>query len=348
MKAATKVVFQVEKATADGDLSAIEGQLNERVARGELDGYVVIPRDVLDRGEAEFYARNVSDVFTRDKLAERISRAVIEQRMIDANIAPDVVRKKNEAVRLKARKAGELGQGDSGAAFIMVFIIGFMIYITILMYGQSILGAVVEEKETRIAEMLFSSVKSTTLMIGKLIGVSLVALTQFTIWGVALAVFALYGVGMLGAQGIDVPIPHMSPVWLVWFVLFFLLGYFLYATIYALVGSMVTTAQEGGQMALPVVFTLVTGFYLAFPVIRSPDSSFAFWISMVPLFSPITMLVRIVTQTPPVWQILLSLFIGFVTTGVMLWLAARIYRIGMLMYGKKATIPEVLRWVRQD
>jgi ABC-2 type transport system permease protein len=322
--------------------------LNERVAGGELDGYVVIPKDVLDRGEAEFYARNVSDVLTRDKLAERISRAVIEQRMIDANIAPDVVRKKNEPVRLKARKAGEGGQGDSGGAFIMVFVVGFLIYITILMYGQAILGAVVEEKETRIAEMLFSSVKSTTLMIGKLIGVSLVALTQFTIWGVALAVFALYGVGVLMSQGIDTPVPHMNPVWLVWFLLFFLHGYFLYATIYALVGSMVTTVQEGGQMSLPIVFTLVIGFYLAFPVIRSPDSPFAFWISMVPLFSPITMVVRIVTQTPPVWQILLSLFVGFATTGLMIWLAARIYRVGMLMYGKKATIPEVLRWVRQD
>ena len=110
---------------------------------------------------------------------------------------------------------------------------------------------------------------------------------------------------------------------------------------------MVTTTQEGGQVALPILLLLITGFYLAFPVIRSPGSPLAFWVSMVPFFSPITMIVRIVTQTPPVWQILLSLGIGFTTVVLLMWLAARIYRIGMLMYGKRATIPEVARWIRQ-
>jgi ABC-2 type transport system permease protein len=110
---------------------------------------------------------------------------------------------------------------------------------------------------------------------------------------------------------------------------------------------MVTTTQEGGQVALPIVFMLVAALYMSFPVIRSPNSSFAFWVSMIPFFSPITMLVRIVSQTPPFWQIALSLLIGVITVIGLLWLAARIYRVGMLMYGKKATIPEVLRWVRQ-
>ena len=142
-------------------------------------------------------------------------------------------------------------------------------------------------------------------------------------------------------------LPHLPPVFLLYFVLFFLLGYYIYSTIYALVGSMVTTAQEGGQMALPVVLLLVMGFYFAFPVIRSPNSSLAFWVSMFPFFSPITMLVRIVTETPPVWQIVLSLAIGFATVVLLTWLAARIYRIGMLMYGKRASIPEVWHWLRQ-
>ena len=100
-------------------------------------------------------------------------------------------------------------------------------------------------------------------------------------------------------------------------------------------------------MAMPVIFLLMAGLYLAFAVIRAPNSSFAFWVSMVPFFAPITMMVRIVSQTPPFWQIALSLVIGVVTVVLLLWLASRIYRIGMLMYGKKATIPEVLRWVRQ-
>jgi ABC-2 type transport system permease protein len=116
---------------------------------------------------------------------------------------------------------------------------------------------------------------------------------------------------------------------------------------YALIGSMVTTAQEGGQLAMPIVFLLVIGFYFFLPVGRSPDSPFAFWVSMVPFFSPVTMMVRITTQTPPFWQIALSLLIGFGTVALLTWVASRIYRIGMLMYGKKATIPEVVRWVRQ-
>jgi ABC-2 type transport system permease protein len=152
----------------------------------------------------------------------------------------------------------------------------------------------------------------------------------------------------LVAQGFtNINLPHLPPFFFVYFFLFFVLGYFIFATVYVLVGSMVTTTQEGGQMAMPVVFLLMAGLYMAFPVIRAPNSPFAFWVSMVPFFSPITMMVRIVSQTPPLWQIALSLGIGFVTVVLLLWLASRIYRIGMLMYGKKASIPEVMRWVRQ-
>ena len=111
---------------------------------------------------------------------------------------------------------------------------------------------------------------------------------------------------------------------------------------------MVTTAQEGGQLAMPIILLLVIGFYLFLPVSRSPDSSFAFWVSMIPFFSPITMPVRIVAQSPPFWEIALSLILGFGTVALLTWLAARIYRVGMLMSGKRATIPEVVRWVRQS
>jgi ABC-2 type transport system permease protein len=215
------------------------------------------------------------------------------------------------------------------------------------MYGQVILGAVVEEKETRIAELLFSSVRAFPLMLGKLIGVSLVALTQFTIWALAFVAFALYGVGLLSGRGLNVALPPVPPIFFLYFFFFFMLGYFIYATVYALVGSVVTNAQEGGQLAMPVLFMLIIGFYFAFPVIRSPNSSLAFWASMFPFFSPITMVVRIVTQTPPLWQIILSLAIGYATVALLMWLTARIYRVGMLMYGKRATIPEVMRWLRQ-
>jgi ABC-2 type transport system permease protein len=114
------------------------------------------------------------------------------------------------------------------------------------------------------------------------------------------------------------------------------------------VGSIVTTSQEGGQLAMPIIILLVISFYLFLPVSRNPDSTLSFWLSMIPFFSPVSMLVRIVTQTPPFWQIALSLLIGFSSAAGLTWVSARIYRIGMLMYGKRPTIPELMRWVRQS
>jgi ABC-2 type transport system permease protein len=181
---------------------------------------------------------------------------------------------------------------------------------------------------------------------GKLLGVSLVALTQLTIWGLAFLAFSLYGINLLASRGIPAQLPNVPFVFYLYFAVFFLLGYFVYATLYALVGSIVPSAQEGGQLAIPIVLLLVIGFYFFLPVSRSPDSSFSFWLSLVPFFAPITMLVRIVTQTPPFWQIALSLIIGFSTAGLLMWIAARIYRMGMLMYGKRPSIPEIVRWVR--
>jgi ABC-2 type transport system permease protein len=249
---------------------------------------------------------------------------------------------------LNAEKVTETGsEKDSGAGFYLVLAIGILILIMLTTYGNIILAAVVEEKETRIAEMLFSSMRSFPLMLGKLIGISLLALTQYAIWALTFAAFALYSVGAFSARGADITLPKLPLTFYAYFLLFFILGYFIYATLYALIGSMVTTAQEGSQVALPVLLLIMAGYYLMFPVVRAPNSGFAFWVSMIPFFSPITMLVRIVSQTPPFWQIALSLLIGFGTVVLLIWLASRIYRIGMLMYGKRATIPEVVRWVRQ-
>ncbi|HKC63610.1 MAG TPA: ABC transporter permease, partial [Pyrinomonadaceae bacterium] len=327
-------------------LDDVSRELNERIKRDELDGYIILPPDILQDGEVKYFGRNVGDVFTRDQIKDRISRAVRDQRMEDEKINPALIEKINKPVNMTAINT-ESGRQESGGGFFFVFIVGFLVYIMIIMYGQVILAAVVEEKETRIAEMLFSSIRSFPLMLGKLIGVSLVALTQFTIWALAFLAFALYGVGMLSERGMNITLPPIPPIFFLYFFFFFILGYFIYATVYALVGSMVTTTQEGGQVAMPVLFMLIIGFYFAFPVIRSPNSPLAFWVSMFPFFSPITMLVRIVTQTPPFWQIALSLLIGFATVVLLMWLAARIYRIGMLMYGKRATIPEVMRWIKQ-
>lgn len=336
--------YTVEQVTANNrSINDIKKELDDRVQTKHLDGYVVLPADLLQNGQPEYHSRNTADLFTRGHVADAINRAVSSQRMAEANIDEKLVRRMREPVHLRTFEAGGRGGESKGeGSFYLVFGIGLLIYISVLLYGQFVLGAVIEEKETRIAEILFSSMRSFPLMMGKLIGVSLVALTQLTIWALAFIGISVW------AAGSAIQIPHISPIIFFYFVIYFLMGYFIYSTIYAVVGSIVTTTQEGGQVAMPVVFMLVAGLYLSFNIIRSPNSSLAFWASMFPLFSPITMLVRIVAETPPLWQILLSLGIGFATATGLIWLASRIYRVGMLMYGKKATIPEVVRWVRQS
>lgn len=341
--------FKLEQVPSVGpDAAAERAKLDARLRARELDGYLILPADFMTKGKAEFFNNNPGDVLSRRILHSALNRAVREQRLIEAQVAPETRQGLFQPIELQSVKIGATGEErDSGGSFILVFGVGFIMYLAILMYGQVILGAVIEEKETRIAEILFSSVRPFTLMMGKLVGVSLVALTQLAIWGTAFSVFALYGVNLLESRGLKAGIPGVPFAHYIYFALFFLLGYFIYATIYALVGSMVTTTQEGGQLAMPIILILVVSFYLFLPVSRSPDSSFSFWVSMIPFSAPIAMLVRIVTQTPPFWQIALSLLIGFGTVILIMWLAARIYRVGMLMYGKRASIPEALRWARQ-
>lgn len=342
-----KPSFVIEQARIDNrSVDDVRRDLEARIQTRSLEGYLVLPPNLLKDGQPEYRARNTADLFTKSNVESAISRAVRGQRLVEAGIDEKTVAQASEPVDLKTIEAG--GKESKGeASFFFVFGIGLLIYMSVLLYGQFVLGAVIEEKETRIAEILFSSMRSFPLMMGKLIGVSLVALTQLGIWAMAFLAFSIWGVGLLAARGMTINLPHLPPMLFVYFTVYFLMGYFIYSTVYAVVGSMVTTTQEGGQLALPVVLMLVAGFYLSFNIIRSPSSPLAFWASMFPFFAPITMLVRIVTETPPTWQIVLSFGIGVATIVGLVWLASRIYRVGMLMYGKKATIPEVWRWIRQ-
>lgn len=349
MGAALPGAFRVEEARAGGrPVEEVKQELNGRVLRGELDGYLVIPADILGARRAEYYGRNVGDLFTRAQLEEKLARSVNEQRLTEAGVAQELLREVSGRLTLNTIKVSERGEEkESESAFFFVLGVGFLIFIMVLMYGGTILAAVVEEKETRVAEMLFSSVRAFPLMLGKLIGVSLVALTQFAVWGILVGAFLLFGVSALAERGAEINLPSIGAGAVVYFLLFFLLGYFIYATVYALIGAVVTTQEESQPFVLLAVFPLLVAFYLVFPVLRAPDSALAFWASLIPLTSPVVMLVRIVARTPPLWQIVLSLVIGFGTVVLFVWVAARIYRVGMLMYGKRATVPEILRWLKQ-
>jgi ABC-2 type transport system permease protein len=341
--------FKIEQVAAGGrSLEAIKQELNARVLKDELGGYLIIPADVLTNRKAEYFGRNVGDLFTKTQLEEHLSRAINEQRLADAGINQNLLEEISKQVSLSAIKVSEKGEErEAGGAFFFVLGVGFLIFIVIMIYGGVILSAVVEEKETRVIEMLFSSVRAFPLMLGKLVGVSLVALTQFAIWGILVGAFIAFGLSALTAEGSEMELPRVGVSAIVYFFLFFLLGYFFYASLFALVGSTVTSQEESQQFVMLIIFPLIIAFYLVFPVLRSPDSTLAFWASLIPFTSPVVMLVRIVTQTPPFWQIALSWLIGLATVILLIWIASRIYRIGMLMYGKRATIPEIMRWVRQ-
>lgn len=346
--AAEEFIF-VDYSAAGKSPDQIRKELTEKAVAKEIDAYLLIPVNFeAPDAKFEFLSRKAGDFVAGDQLKDALNQAVRSQRLADANIDEKAVKALMKDVDLDSKSIDEKGrEKDSGALLAASFVVGLMIYLTLTIYGQIILGAVVEEKETRIAEILFSSARPFELMLGKLVGVGLAGLTQLGIWVVSLSVIVAFVAVQADLSPLLVGLPHITPLMVVYFLLFFLLGYFLYASIFALIGSMVTTVQEGGQFAFPPIMILLTGFYLSFAVIRDPNSTLSFWASIAPFFAPITMPVRILAETPPFWQIALSIGTNVLAIAFVVWLASRVYRVGMLMYGKRATIPEVLKWIRQ-
>ena len=328
----------------------IKQELNDMIIEKEIDAYIIVPKNyAAPNAPFEIFSRKPNDFVANSSLKQAINQAVRSQRLADANISEDNLKNLSQNLNLDVKKISDSGaEKDEDSSFAAAFIVGLMIYITLLIYGQQILSAVVEEKETRIAEILFSSAKPFELMMGKLVGVGLAGLTQLAIWIISLLLLVGFGLANATMMGMDLPVPDISPLIVVYFFIFFLLGFFIYATIYALIGSMVTTVQEGSQFAMIPVIVLVIGFYMSFAVIRDPNSNVAMWVSIAPFLAPITMPVRILAETPPFWQIALSIILNGAAIAGLVWLAARVYRVGMLMYGKKATIPEVWKWIRQS
>ncbi len=327
----------------------IRQELNAMATGDEIDAYLMIPADI-DSPDAkfEFRSRKGGDFVANDTLREALNEAVRSQRLADANINEALLKDLSRDIDFQAKSINEHGEEkDSDMLFIASLVIGMMIYITLTIYGQVIMGAVVEEKETRIAEILFSSARPFELMFGKLVGVGLAGLTQLSIWVGSLAALIFFLSTQADTSEVALSLPHITPLMIVYFFVFFIVGYFMYASIFALIGSMVTTVQEGGQFAFPPIMIMLIGFYFSFAVIRDPNSSLSFWVSIAPLFAPLTMPVRILAEMPPFWEIALSVLLNCLAIAGLVWLASRVYRVGMLMYGKRATIAEVLKWIRQ-
>jgi ABC-2 type transport system permease protein len=327
----------------------LRAELAGKVTAGQIDAFLIVPENYnAPEARFEFRSRRAGDIIVNDTFKDALNAAVRSQRLADADISEDRLAEIGRSVVFDAKGISETGEDkESSGVWIASFIIGLMIYITLAIYGQAIMGAVVEEKETRIAEILFSSARPYELMLGKLVGVGLAGLTQLGIWVGTAAVV----IGIIALQpefaGIAGAIPEITPLMVLYFLIFFLLGFFSYASIFALIGSMVTSVQEGGQFAFPPIMILLVGFYFSFAVLRDPGSTLSFWVSISPFFAPITMPVRILAEMPPFWHIALAIVINCFAIAGLVWVAARVYRVGMLMYGKRATLPEIWKWIRQ-
>lgn len=338
----------VEFDIRDKSDEQVRTELGQRVINGDLDAYLIIPKDYgLSESKFEFYSRKSGDFIMNETLKDALDNAVRSQRLADANISEKELENLSRKVNWDVIKLDEKGEAKSDdGGFFAGFAIAFMIYLNLAIYGQMIMSAVVEEKETRIAEILFSSARPFQLLMGKLVGVALAGLTQFAIWVISAAVLLAFIAPVLMASGLDIPLPQITPFAIVLFLIYFVIGFLIYASIFALIGSMVTTVQEGGQFAFIPVMLMLLGFYFSFAVIRDPNSTLSFWASVAPFVAPMTMPVRVIQEMPPLWQIGLSIAVNALAIAFTVWIASRVYRIGMLMYGKRATIPEVLRWIR--
>lgn len=324
-------------------------ELTQEVRGGQLDGFLEVPKDILSGKEATLYTRNGSDYPTDRAINRAVNNAIIERRLSDRGVHIDNLSGVMRGVELTLVKVTNTGESEeSDQSFMVQLSIVMILYITLVVYGVMTMRSVLEEKTTRIVEILASSIKPFYLLTGKILGVAGVALTQYLIWVCTAALVTAYGaaVGSAFFPGAAAPSFHLPVSYLVYPLIFFLVGYFLYASLYAAIGSMVSSDEDLQQVQMPVTLVLVACIVL-FPIIqRAPNSPLAVALSMFPFSSPILMDFRIMVQTPPFWQIALSLAICVATTVGVVQLSARIYRVGILMYGKRPSLVELLRWVR--
>jgi ABC-2 type transport system permease protein len=359
----TAAVSQLPRTTATRravPLEQIEGvatDLAREVGTGALDGILLLTDNTVEGGRAEYRGANVSSMADMRMLQATVRASVFAERLRREGVDPDIVGRAQIPVELATIKIRE-GKvtGESGeASFALAYAIWLLLYLAILLYGVQVLGAVVEEKASRIVEVLVSSLRPFELLAGKVIGVGAVGLLQMGIWLLAgkLLVDNRGAVArMLGQSGEAAAavgafsLPPVPATTIVLALSYFLLGYFLYAAMFAAVAAMVNTEAEARQAQTPVVMLLVIPSLLMVGILNNPDGQMALTLSLVPFTSPIAMPVRWAAAPVPMTQVALSLAALFLTVMAITWVAGRIYRVGILAYGKKPGIKEIVRWVR--
>ena len=355
-------------------------ELKKDVEDEKYSGVIAIPvvKNLYDKSiEIKyFYAKNGLDLDSENKIEKSLNRLFREYKIKELGldkkeleaIAGEIDLKPKSILNEEEDTSMKAGVGAALGGFM-----GFIMYITVFIYGMMVMRSVMEEKVNRIVEVMISSVKPFQLMMGKIIGVGGVGLTQVAIWAILIPIISIsvqliFGfdpeamnegaAGMSGGGGMDPDDMQMYAAqvltelksqnwWLIapLFILYFLGGYFLYASMFAAVGSaMGDDLGEGQALTIPITIPVILALYIMMVAVKSPNSSLAVWASIFPLFSPIVMPSRL-AFSPPAWQIAVSVIVLIATCIFFVWLSARIYRVGILMYGKKVTFKELGKWM---
>ncbi len=328
--------------------AAARARLTAQLHAGKIDGFLwIIQKPGESRPDATYYTLNSSDLFTQSQLRDSLTSAVLRQELISRGIAPSAARDLVKTVHITTLqvKNGHAVKTNVERSYMGVYALVILLYGVVLIYGTNMARSIADEKSSRIFEVLLSTAPADNLMMGKLLGVGGSAMLQVAIWiGITLAFAGTNIAAQVGVHGLHSLGINMTEI--IFFAIFFVLGFFLYSAISAALGSTLNSAQEVQQIALFIASPLIISVFMMAYVMTNPNSLASIVLSLIPPFTPIIMYLRICSQTPPWWQVGLSIALLAGSIWAMIWLASRIYRIGILMYGKRATLPEIMRWLK--
>jgi len=317
----------------------------QRIEEGETSILLILPQDIVDGGEITYLSRSVSEMDLIQSIRRRINDEVNQIRLKQAGLDPQQISKLTRRIDIKTIKIekGKETERGVGQEFITSFIFLMILYMTILLYGAGVMRSVLEEKTSRIIEVLLSSSNSFNLMMGKIFGVGSAGLVQYAIW-------SLMSVGVFFVASASAP-KLMDQVTIsrdtfFFFALFFVIGFFQFATLYAAVGAMCSTQDDAQAMSVPVTILIIIPFLVSFMVINNPTSDAAQILSMIPFFTPMLMFLRITLVAPPAWEIIAAIGINLIAILFFVWVSSKIYRVGILLHGKRPTVPEIVKWLK--
>jgi ABC-2 type transport system permease protein len=326
---------------------AVQQDLRAQINAGELDAYLSIPRDPAK--PIELHMQNPGSFSLEEPLARAVNQAVIAERLGERGVHLDDINEILRGTDLKLLKVSKTGEAvEKGQSIGIAIALVVLLYTSLLMYGIITMRSVLEEKTTRTMEVLISAVRPFELLCGKILGVAAAAFTQFAIWMISIALLFSYGVlaAISSGQGSPMAGVHVPISLVLYAAVYFFGGYFLYSAMFAAIGAASSNDQDAQQLQWLAMAPLVFCMVIYSVILSDPSSTLSIVLSEIPFFSPVLMALRISLQAPPWWQIALSLVLLFLTTVGTIYASAKIYRVGILMYGKRPTLVEMFRWLR--